>query len=238
MPSHHTLTLVGEHCWGAAPLWSSPYLRVPRSNFDLQLTYILLNKNICLAPFICSLFRHRLLNKTLFKAWKVHLSRLGHLLPRQPPADLNNYTPGFLESSRSHSFNHDLTQCTLFWFSRHRRKTPSLNMPALVILSHSNARDTVSDISGVQEGLFPFPDRLLSDPWLSGAGSGPLHLVGMFHTPVNCLHTSVSHMCAPVSHCGPLNALTICLTSWAVWTVMLIVFYPCLTDTLRSDDIF
>lgn len=236
MPTHHILTLDGEHRGGAAPLWSTPYLWEPWSTLDLQLsffTYILLHKSIHLSLFICSLLRHRLPIKTLFKACKVHLSRLGHLLPRPPPADLNNYISGFLESSRSHSFNHDLTQCTLFWFSRQRRKTPSLNMSALVILSHSNARDTAWDVSGVWEGLFPFPDHPLSDSWLSSVGSGPLHLVGMFHTPVNCLHTSVSHMCAPVSHCGPLNALTICLTSWAVWTVMLIFFYLYL-----KDDIF
>lgn len=88
------------------------------------------------------------------------------------PADLYNYT--FLESRSNHRFNHLHPQCTLLWFNKHRTKKHLLILRLLLSFSHTHT-ETLTEA---------FPE------W-------PLHLVGMFHTPANCLQTSVSHLWAP-----------------------------------------
>lgn len=133
-----------------------------------------------------------------------------------PPSDLNNNISAFLESRSYHSFNHLHTQWESFWFNKHRRKTPY---------------DTASTLFRTQmredwQKHFPIQDSLSSDQWFSSVCSGPLHLVGMFHTPANCLQTSVSHLCVPnESSWAPLWPYNLTMALSAVWRICTSLFW-------------
>lgn len=137
------------------------------------------------------------------------------------PDQLHVWFPGV-----EHSFNHEHPQCTLFWFYRYSRKTPSgITVHLCLSLSHTQ-----------EHKQFPLSDCLISDPWFSSVCcTGPLHLEGMFHTPVNCLHTSVFHLCAPSeSLWAPLWCYILTMPLWAEWTVLHILTFSqrCHIDTM------
>lgn len=79
----------------------------------------------------------------------------------------------------------------------------------------------------------------MSDQELSTVYRVPMHLVGMFHTPANCLHTSVVfHLCEPpVSHYELLHAVTISQWYRELYGLRCIFSHPVRGVTILSDDI-